>query len=299
MVRGSVVIMSVLVATRALAGPVRLDVKFDACPDLADEVRAVAAFDPTAAASVVVTERARVATIVIDDGHGQVLGSRTVEAASCRELATSVAIIVAMSLSSISDASEPAIAVEPVVVASPPPVPEPPSTLELVAHAPAVAGVARVAIGMSLSVSSALGEVAAIGARWHGDRFSIGSELAAARLPEVGLMAGARVDVSRFAIAAVPCAHHGALGLCGVVRAGFDRGRGTGLADARTVELPVLELGGRLIWERPVTDWFALQLQAELAAALTSSELTVDQVAVWHSSRYEALAGAAVFVRFP
>lgn len=295
--RGSVVIAGVLIATRAFAGPVRLDVEVDACSGLGDDVRAVAPFDPAAAARISVTERARVATIVIADGHGQVLGTRTIEGESCRELASSVAIIVAMVLASLPGASEPVL-VRPAIV-PPPPVREPTPALDLVVRAPRATAASRIAVDASLSVSSAVGEVVAVGARWRGDRFSIGGELAAAWLPEIGIMAGANVDVSRFAIAAVPCAHHGALGVCGVARVGFDRGSASGLADARTVELPVLELGGRLVWEHPVADWLALQLQAELAAALTASELTVDQVAVWHSSRYEALAGAAVFVRFP
>jgi len=295
---GSVVIAGVLIATRAVAGPVRLDVDVDTCPGLGDVVRAAGAFDPTAAARIAVTERARVATIVIDDGHGKVLGTRTIEAAGCRELATSVAVIVAMSLASIPDASEP-IEVEPARAVPRSPVPQPTPILELAVQAPPIARGSRVAIDASLSVSSGVGEIAAIGARWYRGRFSIAGELAAARLPAIDLMAGAHVDVNRFAIAALPCAHHGAFGLCGVIRVGFDRGRGSGLADARTVELPVLELGSRLIWEHSVTDRFGFQLHAELAAALTSSELTVDQVAVWHSSRYEALAGAAVFVHFP
>src|SRR6185312_6326128 len=121
MLRGSVVLGCVLVAHAASAQPVELDV--DAECDLAPAVRTAGTFVDVAAAHVRITEHALTATIVLDDGAGHAFGPRVLHAASCEELARSVAVVVAMALPEVADVQDRS-AVEAVIAAVPEAQPE-------------------------------------------------------------------------------------------------------------------------------------------------------------------------------
>jgi hypothetical protein len=135
--------------------------------------------------------------------------------------------------------------------------------------------------------------------RWQGETYAVAAELGGELAQPVTVTTGARVDVQRLAATLAACRRLDAFGICALARAGFDRGSGTGLMDARAASVPLLELGARVTWERPLTRRLALQLRGEGVVAATSSQFDVDDVAVWHSNRFEALAAAGVLVRFP
>jgi hypothetical protein len=155
------------------------------------------------------------------------------------------------------------------------------------------------AISLAFGVSSTLGTAVAIGRQWRGDTYAFDAELVGELSRTITVMTGPRVDVQRLAATVAACRRLGAFGVCGLARAGFDRGAGSGLVDEHSAMVPLLAVGVRATWEHPVTDRVALELGGEGVVAATSSQFDVDQVAVWHSSRFEALAAAGVLVRFP
>jgi hypothetical protein len=300
------VVSVLLVAGTASAQPVRLEVTTDSCPSLRDAISG--GFASEAQASIHVDERERTATITLnngtlDNGDGSSFGTRVIHASSCEELARSVAVVVEMVLPGIaalpepqplppSDAVENAIAalkkIEPVFQAP---------DFETTEHIEVVRPHHdRFEMTAFAGVSTSFGTELALGLRRRWGSMSLGGELAGA-LPDA--VSESHAAVQRVSAALIPCDHLGALAVCGVVRAGVDRGVGQDLMDEHAAIEPLFELGSRLSWERPVTDHLALTLMAELDLALTSTQFDIDHVAVWHSSRFEGLAGAGVVVRFP
>ena len=294
--------MALLVmAGTAAAQPVRLVVDASTCNRLGDSVAAVGTFVTDASAVVEITETDLTATVILDDGDGHRFGPRIVHAGTCEELARSVAIVVSIALPSIADLPEPqplppsdAMKVVIAAVKLKEPVPqtddaevigrfEPESTDDHSLYA-------------SVAMSSALGTNLALGFRWNWEHVSIAGELAAT-LPET--VAQGQVTVERASASFVPCGHISELGVCGVLRVGIDRGVGNGLMDARSVVLPLVEMGPRVSWEHAITNAVALQAEAELDVDATTSQFDVDHVAVWHSSVFAGLVGAGVVVRFP
>jgi hypothetical protein len=271
---------------------------------------------------VQITERALTATIMLDDGAGHTFGPRVLHAGSCDELARSVAVVVAMALPAIADVQDRS-AVETVIAAAPPAPAEsspPPATVPITTLPTAPPSIARMteqrddaiakegdlatqptdrALMIAIGLSSSLGTAIALGLHWRGETYAVEAELGGELAPPVTVMTGAHVDVQRLAATLATCRRVAAFGICALVRAGFDRGSGSGLMDARSAVVPLLELGTRVTWDHPLTDRFVFQLRGEGVVAATSSQFDVDNVAVWHSNRFEALATAGVLVRFP
>lgn len=311
MVRGPVALGCLLAAHVAFAQPVELDV--DAECELAPAVRAIGTFVTTAAAKVQITERALTATIMLDDGAGHTLGPRVIQARSCKELASSVAVVIAMALPAIENAVADSSAVDAVIAAAaeqPPAAPaDPPPELvpvrgadrrsELVQTVEAPAPARDRSVSVAFGVSSTLGMTAALGMRWRRETYAIAAEVEGERAPSVTVSPGARVEVERFAASVAACRPLGAVDLCGLVRAGLDRGAGTGLMEARSAVEPLLAAGVRGAWAHPMTDRIALVLRVDALVAVTTSQFDADHVAVWQSNRFEALAAAGLLVRFP
>jgi hypothetical protein len=268
--------------------------------------RIAAADCEVAGAPPVSVEVAGTTATVTFDGHTRVIHAKT-----CDELAKSVAVVIEMVLAAISaedtDAPPAAIEIEPAPVREPVPVPPvtivapvvdevpvPPFAIAVSSTIDRPSTVEHDALA-SLGTSSALGASMALGLRWRWSSVSIAGEL------EGELPTDLAMDVSivRASIALVPCKHLGAFAACAVARAGFDRGSGSNLMNARSAFEPRAELGARLAWEQPVTEHLALQLRGELDLAATISQFDVDNAAVWRSNRFAGLAGAGVIVRFP
>jgi hypothetical protein len=297
------VLALMVMAGTAAAQPVRLVVTASTCTGLADKVARVATFASDAKAGVEIVETDLTATVTLDDGDGHTLGPRIIHAATCDELARSVAIVVSIALPAIADLPEPqplpasdAIKVVIAAVKLKEPVPQKHDAEVARRFVPERRSSRDLAFVATLGMSSSLGTSLALGARWRWGATSIAGELAGT-LPED--VAQSRVSIERASVAFVPCRHIGEFGVCGVLRVGIDRGAGNGLMDARSVVLPLVESGPRLAWEHDVTDAIALHVQAELDIDLTTSQFDIDQIAVWHSSRIAGLAGAGVVVRFP
>lgn len=236
--------------------------------------------------------------------------TRVIHAKTCDELAKSVAVVIEMVLAAVS-AGEPEPTVDPAPAIQPvpaTPIAIDPPKLTDVPEPPVAAAIAvRAAIERHSDVehdalaafgtSSALGASMTVGLRWRWSSVSIAGELEGELPTDLAMSSG--VSIVRASVALVPCKHLGAFAACAVARAGFDRGSGSNLMNARSALEPRAELGARLAWEHPVTDHLALQLRGELDLAATISQFDVDHVAVWRSNRFAGLAGAGVVVRFP
>ena len=287
----------------AAAQPVRLVVTASTCHDLAEKVAAVGTFVSDARAGVGIVETDLTATVTLDDGDGHMLGPRIIHADTCDELARSVAIVVSIALPAIADLPEPqplpasdAMKVVFAAVKLKEPVPQKHDAEVAGRFEPDRPSNSDHAVLVTAGMSSSLGTSLALGVRWRWGATSIAGELAGT-LPEA--VAQSRVSVERASTALVTCRHIAEVGVCGVLRVGFDRGVGSGLMDARSVVLPLVEIGPRLSWEYDITNAVALHVQAELDIDATTSQFDVDHVAVWRSSRFAGLAGAGVVVRFP
>ncbi len=100
----------------------------------------------------------------------------------------------------------------------------------------------------------------------------------------------------------VPCYEARFVGFCAVATAGPWRAAGKGLVDDRSVTIPYLALGARVVVRVPLTSALALVLAlgADLLwAPLVQAELRVDGQDLWTSPPLALSAGLGVAVRFP
>ncbi len=289
-----VVIVLALLAASASAQPRRVDVIGEACDAsaLADDVAKLdgEVLDASASASVrvelVAPFGARVSFVA---GDGTIAGPRVIEAQSCDELVTSIALVIAMT---------------PTAAPSPPP-PRAPIrydaalevTRSVVVAAPAVVRWDAIVGGAgSVDAGGPEGRLA-IGVCWRrGDR-SLGAELRG-DLPDDRTLAVGRIDVLRAELAVTPCLHRGELAACALAAAGVWRGAGIGLLTERAVLAPVATLGVRIAWERGITGWLALRAYLDADALVTTTRFDVDAMPVWTSPRVEAIAGLSLLARF-
>jgi hypothetical protein len=282
-----------LLAGTAHADPVRIDSKPGAC-DLALLQAAVAAlapdtiFDDTARAVIRVEGAADPSVrLSIDDGHGDVRGPRTVTAASCADLIESAALVIAMELPKASPAPPPSA--EPEALPEPdepmaPPRPHRPLAIDVFAGAAAT--------------SSGSHEQVLVGTRWRRASHSIAVALRLAGDERIPLGMG-EVQVGRTDVALEPCAHVAGIGLCALAGAGVIQGAGDGLLRARSVVSPIAFLGATLAWEHALGARLAVRAHLAADVLLTQTELDVDDMPVWTSSRLEATGGLALLVHFP
>jgi hypothetical protein len=261
-----------LLCGNAIASP-HVELRGGAC-----DLTAMKIESPSVAHVLVETSGSGSATVTFDNGR-----RRVVSAASCAELADAVALVIEVAL-----ADEPVARPVPVVVAAP------------------VVVVAATPTEMAISVTAANGvsshgwEQAVIaGARWRRDALSLGAELRASAPDHQALTGSAELAVWSTAASVAPCVHRGAFAGCATVTAGLTAGYGSGLTDEQRVLTPLLAGGLRLVWEHPLNDRFALRLQVDAEAALTTSRFDINQMAVWTSDRLAIWGGAGVSAHFP
>lgn len=327
MVRGLVVALLVLVARTAVAGPARLEIVGNACDlhGLEAQIAQLAGedpFEPRAPAVVRIATstvgHAISARVTLDDDSGHLLGTRTIAAASCRELVKSLAVVVAMALPVV----ERATTVQPVAPAPrppppAPPLPPPPSAVS--ARAPRAPGAADATAALVASATPrrraaeldvlVAGAAAAaggashgqliLGTRWRRGARSLTLELRTETPTQLRTTTMTGIDLLRAELAISPCLHVGQFAGCAVAAAGAFRGSGVRLTERRSATRPLLSAGLRLTWEHHVTGAVAVRLHAEADALLTTTRFDIDDMPVWTSSRYEALAGAGLLARFP
>jgi len=291
------------------------------------EARADVVVEPAAGACTTDAIRARIAALADDaplDDHRRVhvaararrvrceaqitfgdddrIAPRTVEARTCDELATSVALVIVISL---RDADATAVAA-PRIAAPPPAIIDLARTLVIDASPrarDALPPTRATPLALAVVAGAAAGldgtPAAVLGGSVRRGRAAIGIELAieADRTLDVG--DGGRVHLSRRRIDVTPCVHLGGAALCGLGTVALVTGRGEDLVDAAAVRRPVVALGGRAAWTLALGARLAVRFHVDGAHTLGDARFRVDQMPVWGSPAREVRVGAGVVAHFP
>jgi hypothetical protein len=224
---------------------------------------------------------------------GDVIGPRVVRAASCHELAKSLALVIVMSLRA-DEPREPTSVTRDVEIAPPTDVPiiveEQRMRRAKPNHVEALLGGAS-----DLSGSPAL----LLGGRWHRSTFSLGLELHVRSPLSIAVEAGGSVEVTRSGVDAAPCVHVKYLAMCGLASARMITGEGHDLAEAAYVRRAALAVGGRVEVDVPLVDRVSLRMHLDGLQALDRTRFMVDEMAVWTSDSRELWLGAGVLANFP
>jgi hypothetical protein len=217
---------------------------------------------------------------------GRPVGHRALAAASCAALVDDLALAIVVVL-----AAPPAVA----PAAPPDAVENPPA--RVFAAAPAVAAWQLGMLG-GVAASSQGSTAVDVGLRAKHDAWSLAAVLALPAQENLAITPGT-VRVSRGEIALLPCLHAGRAAACADVTGGWIRGTGAGFTASTAHTMPFAATGVRLVWEQPVSSWFAVQGYAEGRVALTSNRFFIDDMAVWTGARADASLGIAVVAHIP
>jgi hypothetical protein len=291
--RAALVLVWVALGARdAAADPtLRLDggLSAQACPlpDVRDAVRGMLGRDPFADDAAVAVQ---LATSRTDAGVEATLSrggdERVLDAPDCEQLAQSIAVALVLLM---QDAAPPLQVEE---------VESPPSVVAAAPRAPAHIDAEVLASGAA-AVGRDLSPQLVAGVRIRRGAGSAALELSLEPPDTFDVSATGFVTVSRTAFALSPCAHAGAFGFCAVLTAGWTRGTGAGLIDARSAIAPLAAGGLRVEWARALTPRLSLRAFAEGSAYATTTRYLVDEMPVWASPRVEARAGIGIAARIP
>jgi hypothetical protein len=245
---------------------------------------------------------------------GDVIGPRVVKAASCRELAKSLALVIVMSWRADEPTPAPApVEAAPVEAApnQPAPLAPPVAVVDEVIEMPAVVverAVDRVQPRMSTRHLAVLAGGASdvsgtpalvLGGRVRRGSFSGGLELHLTSPQTLDVGDGGSARITQNAVDALPCFHLAYFAACGVATAGLIGGTGQHLAHAVSVYRASFAVGGRLEASYPVLPRLALRLHVDALQALTSSRFSVDEMVVWTSKPHELWLGGGILAVFP
>lgn len=233
---------------------------------------------------------------------GDVIGPRVVRAASCNELAKSLALVIVMSLRTdelrAGEPREPTSVTHGITIERPA-LPIALAATDALDAAPAATRVNHVEA--MLGAASDLGgrPALALGGRWHRGAFSLGLELHLLAPQSIAVEAGGSVEVARTAIDAAPCMHVSHVALCGLASARMITGEGHELAEAAHIRRVALAVGGRIELSYPVLHRLSLRAHLDGLQALDRTRFTVDEMAVWTSDSRELWLGAGIVAKFP
>jgi hypothetical protein len=300
--KGRVAVLLMMTASVAAAEPPRttqLEAS-GACPlpDVdahASELLGRAAIDASAAARVrVVTEQhgdALDATLVFVDENGSAQPARPITAASCAELAESVAIVISL------------------VLREAPPTPAAPSRAS--ASAPTAAERVRdsttlatvrppttTAFELGAATRVGGGPALVLGVRLERGRRALGFDVAI-DAPATADVPPGSVHILAARADAVGCLHARGFAACGLVAGGVARARGEDLMDARAAIRPLVAVGVRAEWRRLVTRHLGVRGFASVEQLLVRPSFLVADTAVWTSPLVQAWVGFGAFFQMP
>ncbi len=229
------------------------------------------------------------ATLTFTDENG-VSHPRAMTAASCDELAESVALVISLVLR--EEAPPP-----PAPASTPTPRPvEQPTNDALFTPAPPPATSRVVELGVA--TSSARHDAIVLGGRLEQRRTALGAEVTVGIPEEVEAGQGAvHVWSARADVAA--CLRMQSFAACGLAGAGVVRARGTDLMDASSAVLPQASVGLRAEWHQRLTRRVGLRVFATIDQVLVRPSFLVDDTAVWTTPLIQAWLGGGVFFHIP
>jgi hypothetical protein len=302
----AVVMLTTAVAAADPARTVQLDVA-GAC-DLASieprttELLGRAAFDSEARAHIGVVTAAdgggATATLTFVDENGTAQPAREMTAASCDELAESVAIVISLVLRQAAP--------EAPLPAPPPPAPTPPAPAPTAlapmqddsGYVPLAPTRAITALELAAALSTAKQSALVGGGRLEYARTALVADVEVAMPASVEVLQGA-VHVASARVDAGGCARIKSFAVCGLIGGGVIRARGEDLMDARTAIRPVASLSARAEWRRLVARQLGVRLFAAGEQALVRPSFVVDDVAVWTTPLRQLWLGAGIYFQIP
>ncbi len=298
-----VVLVALLIASSvAAASPptARLEIRGDACSldgvvDRASALLDAPAIDPDAAAvfhvglSALPSLHARVTYV---DGDRHILPTRDIEASSCDELVDAVALVMSLVLRDAPPSRE-VERVDPTFLtvgrsdelAEESFIPAPPRHTRPSLEVAAAGGTSRSILTM-LGVAAARGPVSGA--------LAVGIES-----PIREQVGSGTIAVSSTRLSARACAHRGGFGVCGLLAAGWIRGEGRDLMDARVAYAPLAAVGLGIEWRRLVTRRIGARVFIDVEQLLTTTRFLVDDARVWSSEPRAAWTGIGAFLRWP
>jgi hypothetical protein len=228
------------------------------------------------------------ATLTFTDENG-VAHPRAMTAASCDELAESVALVISLVLR--EEAPPPPAPV------SPPPSPVEQPTNDALFTPAAPPATSRV-VELGVATSSARHSALVLGGRLERRRTTLGAEVAVGIPEQVDAGQGAvYVWSARADIAA--CLRMQSFAACGLAGGGVVRARGTDLMDASSAVLPQASVGLRAEWHQRLTRRVGLRVFATIDQVLVRPSFLVDATAVWTTPLIQAWLGGGVFFHMP
>ncbi|MHB8876315.1 MAG: hypothetical protein ACYC8T_21695 [Myxococcaceae bacterium] len=243
----------------------------------------------SAEARVERAEHGLVARIALRDASGAPLGEREVSAAhfDCAELAEAMVLALSIAIDPLGTGKKQA-------EAPPPALPPPPRVVE---QSEPIAWQASAGLLASAGFEPRPSFGVALEARVRGRLLSLGLE-GRADLPVSVAVTGGTVSASLLAASVVPCLHRGGFSGCAVATGGALRVAGHRLPDARSLAGSFFAVGGRLLWELPLSEPLWLRLGFDFSVPLVHTVISLDEQVVWESPPVAAAAGAAAVVRF-
>ncbi|NVB80124.1 MAG: hypothetical protein HOV81_17150 [Kofleriaceae bacterium] len=302
MLRAIALVLAIVVPHAAAASPLAIEITGTTCDsalraELADvETNSIAG--PRVRVVTSADAGALRAELIVEDREGRRRGPRLVQAATCEDLASSVAVIAAMVIEDLASTPVPTRSFEGQHVVDP----EPDDLsldylIEVPPRPPRSREIAFVA-GATSDIGPDTRRRFVVGARLRRASLSVGIEGQAGTPDEIAVTMRGRISVARAELTASPCLHLGSIGGCWLTSLGALRGSAAGLYGMRTVFAPTLAGGLRLTWERWYRDRIGVRIQLDGRAFATSSRFRVDNMPVWESQRFEASTGLAMLVRF-
>ena len=290
----------------------------EACPDeqaLKDAVAARLGYDPfspwaldTLFAELDRDGTAFVARIKLVTPDSVVRGARTIRATSgCQDLVPTLALTISLAIDPMAatrqgppeglppaerdvgpvESGEPSPVASPAEAAVEPPAPRPPL---------------RFAVGLETIGSVGTAPAPALGALLFGRLryrdFSLALE-GRADLPASA--DGNAGSVSSFIVAGslVPCGHTGPFFACGRGSVGVLSARGLDITSPRSSEVPWAEIGGRIGYELPLGDVFALRVHLDGGVVLLRYALRVGRETVFEHPPFQGGLGIGLAARIP
>ena len=298
------------------------------CPDEASLRAAVSSqldYDPFAqhdspnrfiTASIVDRDSGLRATVRATDEAGQVIGSRVIESEhkDCAELASSVALAIAVAIDPLVLARPMPTPASPASPPTPPPneeaSPAPPSPPRSTPSPDTESAAPSLEDKTSIQALTSIGPFVAFGAepsttlgialsgglrrQWLSVHLEGSADLPGEKERE----AGGRVESYSTMGSLLPCAHRSAFALCAVISGGARHGRSMDIAHPKTQTSLRADVGLRGAAELDVTTWLAARAHADLMRTLTKTTLEVDGEPVWTSPAVSGTVGFAAVVKF-
>jgi hypothetical protein len=251
------------------------------------------AIDPEAAARVSIVTAlqgaALTATLTFVDENGSEQPPREMTAASCDELAESVAIVISLVLRQAAPAAPP----------PPPPVPVVNAVQDDESYVPAD----RVprstqALELGVAMSSARQSALVVGGRLEYRRTALAADVEVA-MPDSVDVNGGRVHVTSARADVAGCLRVNSFVACGLVSGGLVRARGEDLMDGRTAVRPVAGASLRAEWRQPISRRVGLRVFASVEQLLLRPSFLVDDVVVWTTPLLQVWGGGGIFFQMP